>query len=67
MDVLDSYSEWATCTIVKKENTLDSPLPMITVGFRRYGSEGDKEDSLGKYTGKGFAYDHMVPLYSCRV
>ena len=67
VDVLDSYSEWATCTVVKKENTENSALPMITVGYRRYSSEGDKEDSLGKYTGKGHAYDHMVSLYSVRV
>ena len=41
VDVLNNYGEWRTTTVIKKENELNNPLPMIMIGFRRYNPAGD--------------------------
>lgn len=57
VDVMDNYGAWSTCTVIKKESELNNPLPMITVGFRRYSAMGDKLDDLGAYFGKDSNFD----------
>ena len=57
VDALDSYGTWATVTVVKRDAEENNPLPMVTVGFRRYHPGGDHEDAMGKYFGKGQGYD----------
>ena len=67
VDVLDSYSEWDTWTVIKNDGAAGSLNPMITVGYRRYHADGEKSDSMGRFSGKGAAYDLTLPLFTCRV
>ena len=55
--MLDNYGSWSTCTIIKKESELNNPLPMITIGFRRYSAMGDKVDQMGTFFGKDEVFD----------
>jgi len=66
--VLDAYQTWQTVTVIRRDEKIEgNPIPMITVGFRRYNSDGDQEDDLGKFFGKGAGHDLRVGMFSNRV
>jgi len=69
IDVFDYLQQWTTATVIKKDQ-MDDPnkqLYQLVVGFRLYSSDGDLEDEMGKYFGKGKAFDLHLPVYSLRV
>ncbi len=65
---MDSYHTWQTVTVIRKDESIENnPLPMVTVGFRRYNPDGDQTDDMGTYFGKKASYDLRVGMYSNRL
>lgn len=67
VDVLDSYAAWKTATVIKKDSDTGITMSNITVGFRRYNTDGDKKDEMGKFFGLGVGHDMRLALHSIRL
>ena len=69
VDVFDKYDTWSTATVIwtdTREETEDS-MRMIRVGFRIYCDDGDKSDSMGRYSGYSDTLDEYIGVYTCRI
>ena len=42
-------------------------MPMIKIGYRQYGPEGDKSDFMGTYSGYSEQLDDYIGLYTLRI
>ena len=42
-------------------------MPMVRVGFRQYGPEGDKSDAMGTFSGFTEALDEYIGLHTLRI
>ena len=42
-------------------------MPMLRVGFRQYGPEGDKNDAMGTFSGFTEALDEYIGLHTLRI
>ena len=53
VDALDKYGTWNTGTTIWTDtrDATDCKMPMLRVGFRQYGPEGDKSDGMGTFSG----------------
>ena len=47
---MDRCNTWYLSTVIVTEERTDAKMPMIKVGFRQYANNGDKEDSMGKFS-----------------
>ena len=64
-DFYDKYMQWDTVTVVDKEDKRDNPK--LTLGFRKYKHDGDREDHLGRFEGRAQIYDDECELNSIRI
>ena len=68
IDFYDISGKWQTCTVISRDDGLDSmEPPKIKVGFRRYKPDGINEDAMGKYFGKKKMFDVEAQPYSILV
>ena len=53
VDAFDKFGVWNTGTVIWTDtrDANDTKMPMVRVGFRQYGPEGDKSDAMGTFSG----------------
>ena len=65
---MDKNDQWNTATVIWVDcRTDETNMLMARIGFRQYNEHGDKEDSMGKYSGFSEALDEYIGIHTCRL